>query len=156
MRHIVGVAAVGLALALAVSPARAALGPVVASYGKWDVRHATDLMTDRITCLATYRGNNSIQLARDTLYLRFDHAPRAYRYRIDDQPVSPMIASSRATSRARIIALAGAAFGQIVKARRLRLEIVTLHDAAQFDIDLDGIAAAYSAVYYCRQERDRG
>lgn len=150
MRHIVGMLAAGLALALAASPVRAELGPVIASYGKWDVRRATDLMTDRITCLATYKGNNSIQLTRDMLYLRFTHVPRAYRYRIDDQPVSPMIATSRANAHARIVALAGTAFGQIVKARRLRLEIATTRDAAQFDIDLDGIAGAYGAVYYCR------
>jgi|SRR5579862_5762803 len=149
-RHLLGMVAAGLAVGLWALPARAALGPVIASYGKWEVRRATDLMTDQVACLATYRGNNSIQLTRDTFYLRFGHAPRAYRYRIDDQPVSPMIATSRANAHARIIALAGAAFGQIVRARRLRLEIVTLHDAAQFDIDLDGIAGAYGAVYYCR------
>ena len=143
-------AAAGLALALWALPAQAGLSPVIASYGKWEVRRATDLMTDQVACLATYQGNNSIQLMRDTLYLRFDRAPRAYRYRIDDQPISPLIATSPANSRARIIALAGAAFGQLVGARRLRLEIVSLHDVAQFDIDLDGIAGAYGAVYYCR------
>jgi hypothetical protein len=155
-RRFAAMAGVSLILALAASlvPAQAKLGPVIAHYGKWSIHRGTDLMTDRVVCLATYEGSHQFQLYSDGLYVKFPEGPRAYRYRIDDDPISPTIDAKAANWHSRLITLEGAAFNRLVTAHRLRLHVVTQHFSAihvnEIDLDLDRIYSAYGALYYCR------
>ena len=151
LKHILCAAFASLCL-LGAWPAHADLGSVIARYGNWEVRRATDLMSGRTYCGAIYKARPDIQLYRDALYIKASawRNPRAYRYRIDDLPLSPMIQAPAIVWRTRTVAFQGAEFNQLLKAHRLRLQVMTLHTLKEFDLDLAGIYSAYGAIYYCR------
>jgi hypothetical protein len=150
LKHVFGATLAALCLVSTV-PARADLGAVIARYGNWEVRRAGDLMTGKTYCGATYKARPDIQLYRDALYIKASswRNPRAYRYRIDDQPVSPMVTAPAVVWRTRTVAFQGAEFNRLLQAHRLRLQVMMLHTLSEFDLDLTGIYSAYGAIYYC-------
>jgi len=152
MRRLLGAALVAVGLAAAVPAVAERLGPVIASYGNWDIRRSAELMSDRTKCTATYRSDSGVQLTRTALYLRVARNPSGYEFRIDDEPTLYRlgIPTHHLFWLMRAIAIGGPEFQRIVRARRLRVAVTSLHQLFEFDLDLDGISNAYSAVYYCR------
>ncbi|MGE5268287.1 MAG: hypothetical protein ACM3JG_01300 [Thiohalocapsa sp.] len=145
-------AAAVLLAALTRAAAADVSGPVVASYGNWDVHRTAAAITGHGECIATYRGRERVELYNNMLILQSSswRNPRAFRYRIDELPATGFMTASDLVRRSRTIGFDGDAFNRLLRARRLRVEVVNLHDVLEFDLDLNGIYNAYGAVYHCR------
>jgi hypothetical protein len=149
MRHVRSVALTLIGMVATLLPARADLGAVVASYANWDVRRKVDVMTDKVDCVATYKGNNGIQLERDSLYITVSGGPEGFEYRFDEEPKSGMVLVSDVLQHVGAIGFEGALFNRVVQSHRLRVQVVTYLGVRQFDLDMNGIRYAYGAVYHC-------
>ena len=136
-------------------PAQADLGPIIARYGNWEVHRYIDKMTDKVQCIATYRGRTNVQLTNYNLMIKTVGTPRSFRYRLNDEPASGMITTSELARGIGTIEIAGALFDRLVHAARLRVQVLTYrfvqkYELREFDLDLNGIYSAYGAVYHCR------
>ena len=117
----------------------------------WTVNEKADAMTDRKSCTALYKGAWTHQGAADTFFisLRGRGGVKAYTVRIDDAPPHSM---QLATDMEKKISAADLRpyFPQILEARRLRVEIVTILDTVLVeDIDLTGFKDAIEKVRSC-------
>ena len=143
------------AVAVGSLPAHADLGPIIARYGNWDVHRFIDKMTDKVECVATYQGNSDIQLSRYNLFMKFKGTPEGYRYRLNDEPASPITPVVRPLRKIGAIGFAGTLLDRLVRSERLRVEVSIVRfpkrfEVKQIDLNLSGIYNAYSAVYHCR------
>ena len=151
MRALFAAALILFDLLAGAGSASAGLGPVIATYGNWDIRRDQDMMTDRVTCVATYKNNANVQLGGSGLHVKVSKNPLGYLYRIDDEPVRARHTfRGDLMRRVGLITFAGSVFGRLLNANRLRLQVVGRRRTQEFDLKLDGINNAYSAVYYCR------
>jgi hypothetical protein len=132
-----------------IAPARGDLGTIIQSYGNWDLRRSIDNMTDKVRCLATYKGNNRIQLSDDILYISVSGGPKGFEYRLDDEAKSGMVLVSDTLREVGAISFEGGLLDRLVKSRRLRVQVVTYLDVKEYDLDLNGIYPAYGALRSC-------
>jgi hypothetical protein len=133
-------------VALGSGTAVAALGEVIATFGKWDVRRSVDMMTDEVTCIATHHDGNNIQLYDDVLYISVRGSPRGFKYRLDNKSPSDMQLVSDTERQIGAISLRGSQFRQVLQSSRLRVQIVTYSAMKKFDLELAGIKSAHARI----------
>ena len=64
----------------------AAAVAVIASLPNWKIEKAKDMLTDKISCTAYYKGRRDIQLSNDTLYVLTKFSPKGFVLRYGDDP----------------------------------------------------------------------
>jgi len=122
--------------------------PVIATAANWNVLQIKDAMTDKVSCVAIYKGNHDIQLSPGTLYISFRGrgGVASYSIQIDDAPAGKLRPASKTEENLSTIIIEKE-LSKITTAKRLRVSGLTvLKTMISEDLDLDGIAAAYVIV----------
>jgi hypothetical protein len=122
--------------------------PVIATEANWKVLQIKDAMTDKVNCVAIYKGNHDIQLSLGTLYISYKGrgGVASYSIRIDDAPAGKLRLASKTEENLSTIIIEKE-LPKITSAKRLRVSGRTvLRTLISEDLDLDGIAAAYAVV----------
>lgn len=71
-------------------------------------------MTDKTTCIGILNNDFAIQLNDDSLYIRVRGGPQTVKYRLDDQPPSPMRLVSDVDRKIGVFELSGADFSSFL------------------------------------------
>ena len=71
--------------------------PVIATEANWKVLQIKDGMTDKVSCVAIYKGNHDIQLSPGALYISYRGrgGVASYSIRIDDAPAGKLRLASK-------------------------------------------------------------
>jgi hypothetical protein len=116
-------------------------GPVVFKAGNWDVRKETDRMTDKVSCVATPRGQHGALLFDQGFFIPIEGGIKHYRMRFDDDPVRSQLPSS---IEQRTSAVAIYDYASLFRAQRVRVEAVTRLGHVVFrDININGFEQVY-------------
>lgn len=120
--------------------------------GKWLLVRSTDSMTDEVKCIASHSDEMRIwfqgQFGKSgEMYFTKDGYAYAYRYRIDEMPVSEWMTFGIYRNQGRVY-LAGVNFDPLLGAKRIRLEIDGGGSDAFFDVELDGISEALDFILH--------
>jgi hypothetical protein len=117
--------------------------------GEWVLETKKDAMTDKVFCVVIPEGKPFIQVNIGSLYISFRGrgGVEGFQFRIDDGPVSQMKFPDRIEKQVGVVHINGAPFEQILGAKRLRVQTVTiLSSSVTEDIDLGGLAAVYAQM----------
>jgi hypothetical protein len=120
------------------------LGKKVGQQGGWTIYRSQDAMTDQISCVATYKKDLSVQLSTDNLGFNLNGkgGVSGYTYRLDDTPATEMLLPSKIEGQAGVVILGKEKFSQVMQAKRLRMQVLTvLSSMVNYDIDLKESAA---------------
>lgn len=107
-------------------------------------------MTDKVECMATLKTNKDVQLEEVGLFINVKGGPKGFEYRLDNGPKSGMVLVPQLLRNVGAITLEGEKFAPMLKSHRLRMNVLTVLDLKELDIDLDGIGPAYGALHSCR------
>jgi hypothetical protein len=71
--------------------------PVIATEANWKLLQIKDGMTDKVSCVAIYKGNHDIQLSPGALYISYRGrgGVASYSIRIDDAPAGKLRLASK-------------------------------------------------------------
>ena len=119
---------------------------VVATRGIWELRHVKDEFTDEKSCVIVVIANYDIRVSTSRLFINYSThgGAQGYQFRIDDGPVSGMQLPSEVDRRMGVIELEGRTFDKLLRAKRLRVQTLTLISGLEnADINLVGLAELY-------------
>lgn len=118
----------------------------VATFGKWDVYYSKDIMTDKPSCVARYKGKENAQLTVSSFAVGSLIYPDGYEYRLDDEPSSAMQINGNTGKRiGAIIIDKKSIVDKLISSKRLRIQIVG-GKLYQFDISLSGASSAHEKM----------
>ena len=123
--------------------------PVVFSSGKWSVRAYKDSIADRVVCTGLYETRFDIQLTAENFYisLRGRGGIRSYKLRFDDNPAEGLALPDSVERDVSILRITGSSFSQLLSARRVRVQILTLTSGiVDEDIDLTDLPSAHEVI----------
>lgn len=120
--------------------AHADFGKQVKVVNEWTVYKKIDVMTDQTECLAIYDGKKDIQLTADTLAFGQLGYAQAYKYRLDDEPLSSLKLNDDVPKRMGVVLFEGPMFEQIKSSKRFRLQ-VTATSLQTFDMNTSSISS---------------
>lgn len=122
---------------------------VVATSSNWELRTENDSFSGETSCVIVQKDHFSIQVNLDSFYVSYHGrgGVQGYKFRIDDNPPSEMRIPSQIEKDIDAVAFSGADFGEIIRARRLRVQALTYTNGVQDDdIDLRGLAALFGQM----------
>jgi hypothetical protein len=122
---------------------------VIFEAGDWSVRKSKDTMTDKVSCTGLYRQRFDIQVNIGALYVavRGRGGVRGYQYRLDEAPATRLRSATRDEQRLGAWSITGSAFRELLSAKRLRTQTITLRDTTvEDDISLEGISDIYTVI----------
>ncbi len=139
----------GLVVAEQALAAKVSEMPVIHTSGSWELRKGVDSFTDEVSCVATPKGDISIQATDETFYIggaRGRGGLQGYRYRLDNNDPVPLRLATDMEQKIQNIILEGGEYQDILGAKRLRVLAVGLLSNTGFekDISLVGLKAVLS------------
>lgn len=117
--------------------------------GVWELSRRKDTMTDKLSCTIFAVGKPYVQISARDLYISYSGrgGVNGFQYRIDDQPATGMQLPTDIEKQIGAVHLSGAAFQQILRARRLRVSTLTLvAGIKEEDLALDGVARLHERL----------
>lgn len=130
----------GLVLLMASFAAFGGLGDKKAVIEGWEIYRQVDIMTDEVSCIATYKGKSKIQLDDGALAVGGVVYPEGYQYRIDDQPQSSMQLTSSSEKQVGAVIIEGDLFKEVLKSKRFRIQVIGTA-LTTFDLDMSAAPA---------------
>ena len=119
---------------------------------RWKVQRVVDSMTDRVTCVAYYKGDPNIQLTTTSLGIRYRGrgGVSMVTWRLDDGEPQRRLASD-VEQHIGAVLWEGGTLSSMLAARRLRVQTLTvLSTIAEDDIDLTGVGGVVSELAACQ------
>jgi len=121
----------GFALLLAMTvtaPAAVEMMKVVAKEGTWELRHGKDAFTDKSSCIMTVATKPYVQITSDsfTVGYRGRGGVKGYTVRVDDEPAGQMQLPNIIEKETHVLLFQGEAFSTIMKAKRIRIQVLTV------------------------------
>jgi len=136
------------------APAKSApkADPNTTTDGGWQLRRSKDAMTDKTSCILSPVGKPYVQISVGNLYIgyRGRGGVQGFRYRLDDGPISEMQLPTPIEKQIGAVRISGEVFNQVLRASRLRVEVLTLVSGLQNeDLAVSGMRRLYAKM---RQE----
>lgn len=140
--------ALNLAIAMApIANANLATAPVVFTSGSWSVVRTIDAMSDKTDCTGIYKGDRSIQLTDDTLFISVAGGLEGITVRYGEQPAERLRLATDIEKRIRAVSISGNGFQKLLGSERLRVQVSTMvRGIKTFDLDLSGLNAAVDNI----------
>lgn len=127
--------------------ANLATAPTVFSSGEWSVVRTVDTMSDKTSCTGIYKGDRSIQLTREALYISVQGGIESITLRFGEQAAERLRLPTDIEKKVRAVSISGNSFQKLLGSDRLRVQVLTLvRGIATFDLDLSGIDAAVENI----------
>ena len=114
--------------------AHADIGQQAKVIGDWTIYKKVDIMTDKTQCIALFGGNKNIQLNEAGLAFGKLGYPQAYKYRLDDEPLSQLVLNEDVPKQMGAVILEGTLFERIKGSKRFRIQ-VTATPLQTFDLN---------------------
>ncbi len=114
----------------------------------WTAHRNVDSMTDRVTCVAYYRGNTKIQLTADSLAISYSGRGGVSmgQWRIDDNAPLQRLATD-VEKQIGAFFWEGSELARVLAGKRLRVQMFTiLSTIEQDDLDLTGVVEVWQAL----------
>jgi hypothetical protein len=123
--------------------------PNTTTDGGWQLRRIKDAMTDETTCILSPVGKPYVQISVRDLYIsyRTRGGVQGFQYRLDDGPISDMEIPTDTEKQIGFVHISGDAFNRVLRASRLRVQVVTLISGLQTeDLAVSGMRSLYAKM----------
>jgi hypothetical protein len=113
----------------------------VARDGEWEIRQSKDSFSDKTSCVLMPSKRPHIQITNNSLYISYRGRGgiQTYKVRVDDDPPSKTELPSSIEKGIQALGFEAAAFEEILKSKRFRVEVFTvLNNIVTDDIDIAG------------------
>jgi hypothetical protein len=104
-------------------------------------------MSDKTSCTGIHKGDRTIQLTGDTLFISVQGGIESITLRFGDEPPERMRLATDIEKKVRALSITGNEFRKLLGSRRLRVQVLTMvQGIAMFDLDLSGIEDAVGSI----------
>jgi hypothetical protein len=134
---------------LATAASASGFGTLLEKKGDWTIYRDKDAMTDKVSCVAIYKGDGQFQLADDSfaIDMRGRGGVESYQYRIDDQPPTDLQLATDIEQQVGVVLIKDPGLSSILAGKRLRIQVLTLLSSEPtFDINLSDVSAAHAVI----------
>lgn len=115
---------------------------IIQDVGNWIILRSTDSMTDKVSCMAALKKGAEVQLVSNVMFVGVNGGPRSFLSRVDDKPSSDTVLVDATSARIGAIRLSGPIFNDVSKGKRLRLQVLTVGEVTNMDLNIEGISEA--------------